>query len=145
LNDAEWGVLDKVVKGTPPSKQRTFVANGRGLGGAPFTIPTSAVSAVFAAAGGATSPAFAMWAGPAGSALRALTGAGTGYFSSFVHVGYIMNVGPVRYADMPKTAGSRATLVHESTHVWQGKHGLLALGRVGESLVRFPHHSHEAG
>jgi hypothetical protein len=69
---------------------------------------------------------FAFFSGKAGGPFL-LGGFQIGYFTSFANLAYIMNVGSVCDSDMSTTPDASRTLVHEMTHVWQGKHSLYAL------------------
>jgi hypothetical protein len=88
--------------------------------GAPFTVPTSALSSALLAAGIANPllPALAP---------RIPLALGAGYGASIVNAGYVMNVGPKYYPDLTITAWGKDMLVHEMTHVWQGKNSVFAL------------------
>ena len=133
--NSEWTILARVFGSTLPFRQRVFLTDGLGGDDAPFTIPTSAISALppllaSAYAGGLF--------GPAGAALSAaITGAAVYLFSS-VNLAYIVNVGPGPYPDMssgtytvgPYTLERNHLLVHELTHVWQGKNSIFALSYV---------------
>jgi hypothetical protein len=115
------------------------VTDALGGGDAPFTIPTSAISV-------STMPAMisvglnavmASATGPVGEALGTIHNV-VGYapsflaavpsqIGSFVNLGYLMNVGPTAYPDMTVDQGKKDLLVHEMTHVWQGKNSIFAM------------------
>jgi hypothetical protein len=80
----------------------------------PFTIPTSLLCLL-----GATVAA-------------GFLGAAAGYLSGFVNAAYLMNVGSA-YADMSAT--NTALLVHETTHVWQGRNSYHSLNYVFNSCI----------
>jgi len=81
-----------------------------------FTIPTSLVSTLLGMAPGA----FMI-----GAAIG-------GYLGSFLNLAYLMNVG----ADYDTLGTSQQRLlVHETTHVWQGKNSTLALTYVFSSVI----------
>ncbi len=120
LSAAEWAIVDKVFGPTLPFQFRIFVADGIGLHNVPFTVPTSVLSSALLAAGIANPflPA---------TAVRAPLALVAGYGASIVNAGYVMNVGPKYYPDLTITAWGKELLVHEMTHVWQGKHSVFAL------------------
>jgi hypothetical protein len=139
LHPNEWDIVSAVFGRTLPFRQRIFVMNGLGADNAPFTVPTSAIS-------GATIPA--MIAAGLNAVLARITGrlghaltifhneSGTGptfalaipsQVLSAVNLGYIMNVGPDAFPDMTATQDFRRTLVHETTHVWQGKNSIFSM------------------
>ena len=134
--DSEWTILTRVFGSTLPFRQRIFITDGLGGADAPFTIPTSAISAlpaVFASALGGT-----LLGGPAGAALSAAITGAAAYLLSAVNLAYIVSVGPGPYPDISSgtyTVGSYTLernhlLVHELTHVWQGKNSIFSLSYV---------------
>lgn len=152
LNDKEWAILESVYKGTLPSRYRILITDGLGGGDRPFTIPTSALSAL-------TLPAAAQ-AAYAGFVASKLGGLGdfmakasnvTGFsgalalpsqFAGMVNLGYIVSVGPKYYADMSRDYPNptavhwyRKLLVHELAHVWQGKNSKSSMTFVTNSIL----------
>lgn len=122
LTDDEWSIVRGVFWDTLPYRQRIFLTDAAGENGRAFAIPTSVITgAVGTAFGGAL-------AGPAGAALGAMLNWGL----SFANVGYVIGVGPHKYPDMTKHPG---LLVHEVTHVWQGKNSAFALTYVLDSAL----------
>ncbi|HUZ63990.1 MAG TPA: hypothetical protein VMU82_09820 [Acetobacteraceae bacterium] len=120
MNAAEWAIVDRVFKAANlPYKIRIWITNGSGLGGAPFTIPTSLVTTVFGAVG--------TWFSP--------VAIGGNYLTSVVNLGYLMNVGTGAYPDMTVSPAYQSLLVHETTHVWQGRNSIFALTYVISSVV----------
>jgi hypothetical protein len=146
MNDAEWEIVTRVF--TPaelPFRAQIVVTNGQGAGNSPNTgnmsIPTSLLGTILgggslAAIGGVAGGALA---GPKGAAiigfLGAVSGAVQGYLSSLGPQGYILLIGPRRFAGMEKDRTSRKVLVHESTHVWQAKNSWFAMSYVVDSIV----------
>lgn len=144
MNDREWEIVTGVFNSsTLPFKQRIFITDGLGAQDRPFTIPTSLISslpALLASAlgGGAL-------AGPAGAALMSAVSSVGALIGSAINFGYIMSVGPGAYSDMsrdyanpvpPRTVKTwRDLLVHETTHVWQGKNSVFALSYVFGSAI----------
>jgi hypothetical protein len=110
LNDQEWQIVQQVFGDTLPYRWRILVTSSTGAGGAPFTIPTSAISVLTI-----TLP----WYAELGSAVNA---------------GYIMNVGSFGDDDMSASSEGSSLLVHEMTHVWQGKNSVFSLTYVYNSL-----------
>jgi hypothetical protein len=122
LNDDEWAIVTRVFGWSNlPFQARIFITDGTGLGGAPFTIPTSAITTVFGTLVGAL------------TIIGALAGVAGGYLASAVNLGFLMNVGPTAFPDMSKSYQS--LLVHETTHVWQGRNSLFALSSAIDSMV----------
>lgn len=113
LTSDEWDIVAGVFGDTLPYRQRVFLTDAAGADRRAFAIPTSAISG-----GMLTAPSVMM--GPAAVALMALIQWG----ASIVNAGYIIGVGPARFGDMTRHPG---LLVHEMTHVWQGKNRTLAL------------------
>jgi len=120
LSAAEWAIVDAVFGPTLPFQFRILVADGIGLHNVPFTVPTSVISSALLAAGIANPfvPA---------TVVRAPLALVAGYGASIANAGYVMNVGPKYYPDMTITAWGKDLLVHEMTHVWQGKNSVFAL------------------
>lgn len=116
LNEPEWAVVQPVFGDTLPYRRRIWITNALGLGGAPFTIPTSMLSTI-------------AWS------LMGLPGTAVGYLGSVVNVGYLMNVGNFCDSDMSLTPDASRLLVHEMTHVWQGKNSVFALTYVFSSVL----------
>lgn len=128
LHAAEWDIVDSVFGPTLPYRFRVFISNGIGLYNTPFTVPTSVLSSAFIAAGIANPLLSAAGIGGlVSSPVRLALGVGAGYGASVVNAGFVMNVGPKYYANLLIDDYGVDTLVHEMTHVWQGKNGILAL------------------
>ncbi|MDP9114722.1 MAG: hypothetical protein M3O20_13720 [Acidobacteriota bacterium] len=120
LSAAEWSIVNTVFGPTLPFQFRVFVADGIGLHNVPFTVPTSVISSALLAAGIAN-PLLPALAPRIPLALAA------GYGASIGNAGFVMNVGPKYYPDLTITAWGKDLLVHEMTHVWQGKNSVFAL------------------
>lgn len=117
MNSAEYAIVTSVFGSTLPFRQRIFITNGTGAQNRPFTIPTSlATTALGAAASGFLAPVTAL----------------AGYLTSFINLGYLMNVGSA-YPDM--STSNRDLLVHEAAHVWQGKNSVFAQSYVYNSAI----------
>ena len=86
----------------------------RGRRGRAFTIPTSLLSGLL------------------GVSPIAFVSAALGYLASAINAAYLINVG-VDYDALATT--QKRLLVHETTHVWQGKNSKFALSYVFASLV----------
>jgi hypothetical protein len=107
MSSAEYQVVLGVFSNTLPPPNKIAITDGAGLSGRAFTIPTSLVSAVFGIA-------------PSGNALNACRSSD-----------YLINVG----ADYDTVGSSRLwLLVHETTHVWQGKNSSFGLSYIFNSL-----------
>jgi hypothetical protein len=149
LTSAEWTIVTDVFGSTLPYQQRVFLTDGLGGGsgsGAPFTIPTSAISlatipAVITAGFNAL---IANKTGPVGRALSTLhnyVGTGPTFLGTLpsqilgtVNLGYFVSVGPTAYPDMTVDQGTKDLLVHEMTHVWQGKNSTSSMTYVINSV-----------
>lgn len=114
MSQPEYAIVTRVLGNTLPRRFRIIITNGAGLSNRPFTIPTSLLSAL-----GATVAA-------------GFAGAAAGYLTSFINAGYLMNVGSA-YPDM--STSNTALLIHETTHVWQGKNSTLSLNYVFNSCI----------
>lgn len=136
LTSTEWDIVKSVFNSTLPFQQRVFLTDALGGGsgaGAPFTIPTSAISiaTIPAMISVGFSALIANKTGPVGRALSLIhnyVGFGPTFgptlpslIGGTVNLGYFMNVGPTAYPDMTASQGTKDLLVHEMTHVWQGK------------------------
>jgi hypothetical protein len=107
MSVGEYHIVSGVFGNTLPSRNRITITNGAGLNGRAFTIPTSLVSLVLGIA-------------PSGSVSTAVQTSD-----------YLINVG----SDYDTLATSRQwLLVHETTHVWQGKNSRFSLSYVFNSL-----------
>lgn len=115
ISSLEYHIVSGVFGATLPHPSRILVTNAAGLSGRPFTIPTSLVSSILG-----MNPALF------------LPTAILGYLSSVINVAYLMNVG--QYYGTLGTSHQRL-LVHETTHVWQGKNSTLALTYVFSSVL----------
>jgi hypothetical protein len=137
LSSDEWTIVDHVFGATNlPYRFRVVIADGVGLYDTPFTVPTSAISSALLAAG-ITNPLLSL-AGPVGlltTPIRMLVGGVAGQGASVANTGYIINVGPTYYPDTTKDSYGKETLVHEMTHVWQGKNNVFALTATLASLA----------
>lgn len=143
MNDREWEIVTGVFNSsTLPFKQRIFITDGLGAQNRPFTIPTSLISSLPAVLASALVGSLG---GPAGAALATAISSVGALLGSVANFGYIMSVGPGAYTDMsrdyPNPSGRRtandyrALLVHETTHVWQGKNSVFALSYVFGSAI----------
>ncbi len=117
MNPKEYEIVTRVMGDTLPYRVRIIITNGAGVDQRPFTIPTSLVTTLLGAA-----------ANPFLAPVLAIAG----YASSFINAGYLMNVGSA-YSDM--ASGDTSLLVHETTHVWQGKNSNFALSYVFSSCL----------
>jgi len=117
MTTPEYQIVTRVFGSTLPWRQRIIVTNGAGLNNRPFTIPTALVRIMLGAA--ATG-----FLAPITAALGSLT--------SFINIGYLMNVGSA-YSNLGKA--HKGLLVHETAHVWQGKNSTLALSYVFGSCL----------
>ena len=115
MSPVEYHIVSGVFGATLPYRSRILVTNAAGMDGRAFTIPTSLVSTILG-----MNPALF------------LPTAIVGYLGSIVNLAYLMNVG----RDY-NTLGSsqQRLLVHETTHVWQGKNSTLALTYVFSSVL----------
>ena len=117
MNPTEYGIVERVFGDTLPYRARIVITNGAGLENRPFTIPTSLVRTIL---------------GSAAVPFLAPVTAFFGYLTSFVNLGYLINVGSA-YADM--SSRNADLLVHETAHVWQGKNSLLSQSYVYNSAI----------
>ena len=116
MSPVEYHIVSGVFGATLPYRARILVTDAAGMDGRAFTIPTSLVSTLLGMAPGAF-----------------MIGAAVGgYLGSFLNLAYLMNVG----ADYDTLGTSQQRLlVHETTHVWQGKNSTLALTYVFSSVI----------
>jgi len=121
MSDTEYRIVSDVFEDTIPYRMRILVTDAAGEDGRPFTIPTSLISAIL----GMTLSDFT-----AGLAGVFATAAG-GYISSIINLAYLINAGDEYDA---LATSSQDTLVHETTHVWQGKNSTFALSYVFNSV-----------
>ena len=140
LNTDEWAVVTGVFgSGNLPFRQRIFITDALGGGNAPFTIPTSAisVSTIPAMISAGLSAVIASATGPVGNALGTIHNV-LGWAPSFgaaipaqigslFNLGYLVNIGPTHYPGMTANAAGKNLLVHELTHVWQGRNSIFAM------------------
>ena len=117
MNSAEYKIVTRVMGDTLPYRYRIIITNGAGVDNRPFTIPTSLVGTILGSA-----------AAPFLAPIIALGG----YLSSIVNLAYLMNVGTA-YSDM--SSANTDLLVHETTHVWQGKNSVFAQSYVYSSCI----------
>jgi hypothetical protein len=117
MNSDEYDIVKRVTGDTLPWRVRIIVTDGAGAEGRPFTIPTSLVTTLL---------------GSAASGFLAPLAAFAGYVGSVTNLGYLMNVGSA-YSDM--SGSNQDLLVHESTHVWQGKNSFFAQSYVYNSCI----------
>jgi hypothetical protein len=115
MSPVEYHIVSGVFGPTLPYRSRILVTNAAGLDGRAFTIPTSLVSAILG-----MNPALF------------LPTAVAGYLGSIVNLAYLMNVG--KDYNTLGTSQQRL-LVHETTHVWQGKNSTMALTYVFSSVL----------
>jgi hypothetical protein len=119
MRGTEWNLVKSVfTEATLPYSQRILITCALGAGNRPFTIPTALASAVF------TAPM---------SILPLPLQAVSTYLGSAVNAGYLINVGPAAMGDLSVT--DPALLVHETTHVWQGRNSFFAATYVVQSAV----------
>src|SRR5262249_38994536 len=137
LTDAEWAIVERVFTADKlPYRWRVVITDGAGVDGRPFTIPTSLLTTAAPAAFVA-----AVTKNPLIAAIVAVPTGIIGTALSFANAGYIMSVGPTWYGDLTarnrsdQNADAAALLVHETTHVWQGRNSRLALTYVWESVI----------
>ena len=117
MSAAEYQIVSRVFGNTLPWRQRIIVTNGAGLQNRPFTIPTSLIRVLF---------------GAAASGFLAPITATVGSLTTFINLAYLMNVGSA-YSSLDTS--QKGLLVHETTHVWQGKNSTLALSYVFNSCL----------
>ena len=117
-----WGeynlLTGRVYGSTLLARWRILITNGAGIDGRAFCIPTSLISTL-----GATTAA-------------GFLGLLAGYLTSFINVGYLMNVGGAYQKSL--NLGSQRDknlLVHETAHVWQGHNSKLSLTYVFKSCI----------
>lgn len=117
MSAAEYQIVSRVFGNTLPWRQRIIVTNGAGLQNRPFTIPTSLIRVLL---------------GAAASGFLAPITATVGSLTTFINLAYLMNVGSA-YSSLD--TNQKGLLVHETTHVWQGKNSTLALSYVFNSCL----------
>ena len=115
ISPLEYQIASGVFGATLPYPSRILVTDAAGMNGRPFTIPTSLIPTVL----GMTPVTF-------------LPGAIAGYLGSVLNLAYLMNVGN-SYNTLG--SGDQRLLVHEMTHVWQGKNSTFAMSYVFGSVL----------
>ncbi len=114
MNGAEYAIVSRVFGDTLPYKFRIWITNAAGKDGRAFTIPTSLVATILAI--------------PVTGFLGGVIG---GYVASALNLAYLINVGD----DYDKLSGTnQRLLVHETTHVWQGKNSTFSQSYVYNSV-----------
>jgi hypothetical protein len=121
MSSAEYAIVSRVFGDTIPYRVRIMITDAAGEDGRPFTIPTSLISTIL----GMSESVFM------GNAAAFLATAAGGYLGSFINLAYLINAGDA-YDSLTST--DRDTLVHETTHVWQGKNSTFALSYVFNSI-----------
>lgn len=116
ISPLEYRIASGVFGPTLPYPARILVTDAAGLNGRPFTIPTSLIPAVL----GMNPVTF----------LPATVG---GYLGSVLNWAYLLNMG--RYYNTLASSDQRL-LIHEMTHVWQGKNSTFALAYVFNSVLK---------
>ena len=117
MSSSEYSTVSRVFGNTLPFRQRIIVTNGAGVSNRPFTIPTSLVRVLL---------------GAAATGFLAPITAAIGSLTTFINLGYLMNVGSA-YSNLGSSHSG--LLVHETAHVWQGKNSALALSYVFNSCL----------
>lgn len=146
LSAAEWEILVMVFgSSTLPFRQRILLTNGLGGDDAPFTIPTSLISlatipaAIQSALTGLALEHLGGRDGLIGRAINAtgFTGPGSlaGQMLGRINLGYLVNIGPGAYPDMTASDDKKALLVHELSHVWQGRNSRSSTTYVYNSIM----------
>ncbi|MCP5426153.1 MAG: hypothetical protein H6970_13955 [Gammaproteobacteria bacterium] len=131
LNAEEWKIVQRVFGDTLPAYSRIIITNGAMGEDRAIVLSTSAITSVL---GSAAATAIL-------GVVGTLVGQAALYLTSFLNLGYLINVGPAAYRDLSnwvdQTRDDDAEgrlLVHEMTHVWQGKHSAFALTYLYDSL-----------
>ncbi|MGR3795190.1 hypothetical protein [Vannielia sp. SX4] len=132
MTTPERELVERVYGSTLPSRYRIILTDALGGGGAPFTIPTSLISAatIPGAFGAALDSLVLQIPGMSWfTSMRNATGSGftditnalrsVSQAAGIINLGYIMNVGAA-YPDMMANDDTKELLVHETCHVWQG-------------------------
>lgn len=114
MSSAEYSICEDVFGDTLPMRFRIIITNGAGASGRAFTIPTSLITTIL------------------GTAATGFAGAIGGYLTSFINVGYVINVGR-HYNSL--ASSKKNLLVHETAHVWQGANSTFSLSYVFNSCL----------
>jgi hypothetical protein len=115
ISSMEYHIVSGVFGTTLPHRSRILITDGAGLDGRAFTIPTSFLSLV-----------------PGVNPALFLPTAIAGYLGSAINVAYLINVGRFYGA---LTTTRQGLLIHETSHVWQGKNSTFALTYVFNSVL----------
>jgi hypothetical protein len=127
MDPAEYALVTRVFGDTLPFRHRILITDAAGLDGRAFTIPTTLIGEVLS-----MSPA--LFFGALGVPM-ACSGLAVGYLaSSAVNLAYLINVGRAYAHGSLATGPIASLLVHETTHVWQGKNSTFAVSYVFNSL-----------
>ncbi len=143
LNQGEWNIVKSVYGDTLPFKFRIFMTDALAAGNRAFVIPTSAIS-VLTLGDAAEAALWGLITGKTGAlgdrVVKIVNQTGVmgtrpslSQIMSVVNFGYLMNVGPRHFANM--AASDPALLVHEMTHVWQGRNDKSAMTFVRNSIM----------
>jgi len=148
LDDQEWDIAKDVFEDTLPFRWRIVVTDACGVGDAPFTIPAALlnplnplpIGGLIAASLSGVVAGLADRLGGAAGAVAAANGMISNVFgvlpsahaltapaqlSSIIAGAYLVNVGPRHFKSI-----APSLLVHELTHVWQGRNGAFAMSYV---------------
>jgi hypothetical protein len=115
ISSLEYHIVSGVFGNTLPHQSRILVTDAAGLDGRAFTIPTSLTSMI---------PVVNL-------ALFLPTVLGS-YLGSVINIAYLINVGAF-YSTL--ATSDQRLLIHETSHVWQGKNSRFALTYVFNSVL----------
>jgi len=127
MDPPEYALVTRVFGNTLPFRHRILITDAAGLDGRPFTIPTTLIGEILS-----VSPA--LFFGALGTSM-ACSGLAVEYLaSSVINLAYLINVGRAYAYGSLAARPIAGLLVHETTHVWQGKNSTFALSYVFNSL-----------
>jgi hypothetical protein len=115
ISSLEYHIVSGVFGTTLPHPSRILITDAAGLDGRAFTIPTSLMAMI----SGVNPAVF----------IPTVLGS---YLGSVINVAYLINVG--RFYGTLATSDQRL-LIHETSHVWQGKNSRFANSRFALTYV----------
>ncbi len=121
LSEQEYKIANDIFGSHLPSRKRIIVTNAEGFDGRAFTIPFSLILILFLSG---VAFSFGLMQGLVVSICTLL--------ASSLNIGYLMNVGRA-YSTLH--SANQALLIHEVTHVWQGKKAFFSVSYVLKSCL----------
>lgn len=115
ISPLEYRISSGVFGAALPHPARILITDAAGLNGRPFTMPTSLIPAVLGM-----------------NPVTFLPAAIGGYLGSVLNLAYLINAGK-SYNTL--VTSDQRLLIHEGTHVWQGRNSTFAMTYVFNSVL----------